>query len=87
MKNKVNILRIPFYEFENIEKLIDDSITKINNQERSLKKYYNLLNVYKINYVPLIVKKRIKLKKILFENKRKPHFLSDLDKKRYQQEN
>lgn len=87
LKNKMNILRIPFYEYENIEKLIDDSITKINNQERSLKKYFNLLNVYKVSYVPIIVKKRMKLKKILLENKRKLYFLSDLDKKRYQQEN
>lgn len=64
LKNKISILRIPFYEYENIEKLIDDSISKINNGRQAYKKYNTPLNFYKINYVPLIVKKRIMLKKI-----------------------
>lgn len=87
LKNSINILRIPFKEYDHMEGLIDNAIAKINNQERSFKNYYNFLNVYRINYISIIVKKRIRLKKILLENKRKPYFLSDLDKKRYQKEN
>ncbi|WP_160139822.1 hypothetical protein [Chryseobacterium sp. c4a] len=84
LKNRINILRIPFKEYDNIEILIDNAIAKINNQEQSFKNYYNFLNVYRINYISLIANKRMRLKKILLENKRKPYFLSDLDKKRYQ---
>ncbi|PTT19427.1 hypothetical protein DBR28_21445, partial [Chryseobacterium sp. HMWF028] len=80
------ILRIPFKEYDNMESLIDNAIAKINNQERSFKNYYNYLNVYRVNYISIIVNKRMRLKKILLENKRKLYFLSDLDKKRYQQE-
>lgn len=86
LKNRINILRIPFKEYDNMESLIDNAIAKINNQERTSKNYYNFLNVYRINYISIIVNKRMRLKKILLENKRKPYFLSDLDKNRYQQE-
>lgn len=86
LKNSINILRIPFKEYVNMETLIDDAITKINNQERSFKNYYNFLNVYRINYIPIIVKKRMRLKKLLLGNKRKLYYLSDLDNKRYQLE-
>ncbi|WP_054512543.1 hypothetical protein [Chryseobacterium sp. ERMR1:04] len=64
LKNGINILRIPFYEYHNIENLIDNFISKINNGQETYKKYNTSLNFYKINYVPLIVKKRIILKKI-----------------------
>lgn len=86
LKNRINILRIPFKEYDNMENLIDDAIAKINNQEHSLKNYYNFLNVYRINYISIIVNKRRRLKKILLKNKRKPYFLSDLDNKRYKLE-
>ena len=86
LKNNINILRIPFKEYDNMEILIDNAIAKINNQEYSFKNYYNFLNVYRINYIFLIVNKRMRLKKILLENRRKPYFLSDLDNKRYQLE-
>ncbi|MDO3427238.1 hypothetical protein QWT87_20360 [Chryseobacterium sp. APV1] len=86
LKNKINILRIPFKEYDNMEILIDNAIAKINNQEHSFKNYYNFLNVYRINYISIIVNKRMRLKKILLENKRKSYFLSDLHKKTYQQE-
>ncbi|MFP3598207.1 hypothetical protein [Chryseobacterium sp. SIMBA_029] len=86
LKNRINILRIPFKEYDNMESLIDDAITKINNQEHSFKNYYNFLNVYRINYIPIIVKKRMRLKKLLLGNKRKLYYLSDLDNKRYQLE-
>ncbi|MCE3075823.1 endonuclease domain-containing protein [Chryseobacterium gwangjuense] len=84
LKNRINILRIPFKEYDNLENLIDDAIAKINSQEHSFKNYYNFLNVYRINYISIIVNKRMRLKKILLGNKRKPYFLSDLDKKKYQ---
>ncbi|SIT08850.1 hypothetical protein SAMN05421786_10597 [Chryseobacterium ureilyticum] len=84
LKNRINILRIPFKEYDNLENLIDDAIAKINSQEHSFKNYYNFLNVYRINYISIIVNKRMRLKKILLENKRKPYFLADLDKKKYQ---
>lgn len=86
LKNKINMLRIPFKEYHNMETLIDDAITKINNQEHTIKNYYNFLNVYRINYISIIVKKRMRLKKLLLGNKRKLYYLSDLENKRYQLE-
>ncbi len=70
MKNRINILRIPFYEYENIEKLIDDSIAKITKGQEACANDNNLLNVYKVNYVSIIVTKRIKFKKRFEANKK-----------------
>lgn len=70
LKNSINILRIPFYEYENIEKLIDDSIAKITNDQETCANDNNLLNVYKVNYVLIIVTKRIKFKKRFEANKK-----------------
>lgn len=70
LKNRINILRIPFYEYENIEKLIDDSIAKITKGQETFANDNNLLNVYKVNYVSIIVAKRIKFKKRFEANKK-----------------
>ncbi|WP_411810927.1 hypothetical protein ACLB9Y_12105 [Chryseobacterium scophthalmum] len=70
LKNRINILRIPFYEYENIEKLIDDSIAKITKGQEACANDNNLLNVYKVNYVSIIVTKRIKFKKRFEANKK-----------------
>ncbi|MCA6068324.1 endonuclease domain-containing protein [Chryseobacterium sp. RG1] len=70
LKNRINILRIPFYEYENIEKLIDDSITKITKGQEACANDNNFLNVYKVNYVSIIVTKRIKFKKRFEANKK-----------------
>lgn len=65
LKNGINILRIPFYEYDNIEKLIDDSISKITKGQKACTNQKILLNVYRTNYVFLIVRKRMVLKKIV----------------------
>lgn len=70
LKNRINILRIPFYKYENIEKLIDDSIAKITKGQETFANNNKLLNVYKINYVSIIVAKRIKFKKRFEANKK-----------------
>lgn len=87
-KNEINILRITYWDRKNIEKLLDKYFLEIESNE----------NLYKIHYMPFMVFKRIKMieirrkkygsvKKIFLGNRRKPYFLSDVDKKRYQQEN
>lgn len=70
LKNRINILRIPFYDYENIEKLIDNSIAKITKSQETCANDNSLLNVYKVNYVSIIVTKRIKFKKRFDANKK-----------------
>ncbi|PVV56293.1 hypothetical protein [Chryseobacterium sp. HMWF035] len=70
LKNSINILRIPFYEYEDIEKLIDDSIAKIIKGQETCVNDNSLLSVYKVNYVSIIVTKRIKFKKRFEANKK-----------------
>lgn len=57
-RNKINLLRIPYFEFNNIENLINQAIHKISNEDLILKRKAPVF--YKVSYIPFIANKRRK---------------------------
>ena len=61
-RNKINLLRIPYFEFSNIETLINQAIHKISNEDLIIKSNSPIFN--KVSYISFIAIKRRRINKL-----------------------